>query len=178
MITGGSLHQLARELAESRAEALMPDSQEDTPKDQDVLDEMDDGGEEGAASGGPKHEIVGGADRMLGRGAMAAPEKATKKRRKAAAVEDDEIPEEAGSTMSSQLAHLEATDPMMSDVAKKHHKLTGRPTPPCLLMLSVAKQFQGDSKIGHVLNGVLFLFVLRTQNHTPEQIWHTLAAAS
>ena len=176
MITGGSLHQLARELTESREDALMPDSQDSSGKDQDLLDEMDCNGDEGGSEG-PKHEVVTEADRMLGRGAMAAPEKSTKKKRKVAPVEEDDIPEEAGSTMSSQLAHLETTDPLMFDVAKKHHKITGRATPPCLLMLTVAKQFQGDTKIGHVLNGVLSLFVLRTQNHPPEQIWHTLLAA-
>jgi hypothetical protein len=154
----------------------MPDSQDSSGKDQDLLDEMDCNGDEGGSEG-PKHEVVTEADRMLGRGAMSAPEKSTKKKRKVAPVEEDDIPEEAGSTMSSQLAHLETADPLMFDVAKKHHKITGRATPPCLLMLTVAKQFQGDTKIGHVLNGVLSLFVLRTQNHPPEQIWHTLLAA-
>eukprot|EP00435_Cladocopium_sp_Y103_P049805 s2018_g15.t1 len=167
LITGGSLHQLARELAESREEALQPDSQDPSENNADLLDEMD--GDDGEAGGepGPKHEVMADPGHMLGRTAMPAPER-PKKRRKMDKIEDDEIPEEAGSTMSSQLAHLEAVDPLMFDVAKKHHKITNRPTPPCLLMLSVAKQFQGDSKIGHILNGANKVLDILQENKARE----------
>lgn len=154
--SGADFFEIADRKERDRREEL--EESDASNDEQNALEEMDADAEEEKANE-PKHVQVADASTMLGT-TFAVPAEKPKKRRKIDREEDDlegDMPEEAGSNASSQLAHLAKIDNEMYQVAKKHNALTQRPTPGCLFNLNVVAQVANPGKIGSILYGVRIL---------------------
>ena len=154
--SGADFNELNERLNRERQAKIGEGESEDSQQEQDVMEQLDLDHEAGSGQpAGPKHMEIRDAASMLG-STFATPAERPKKKRRAAVVDDDddEMPEEAGSNISTQLAHLQQVDNDMYQVARKHSQISQRPTPSCLFNMDIVKQLTSPGKIGCVLNGV------------------------